>query len=619
MNTASVIAPAFIHSSIKRRRNTWYSINDGNWSDPTVWMSNASKRYSYPGQNIATPIFPQIGDDVYINHVVIANATITVNNLCVSGTLKGDANTRVLYVNGNIQCTGIVDFTSSNINLYLRGVNNDITTFTSGTLSTITYGALGYNQTILNLSYFNLSVENAGIKYPIANCTVAGNLNLFNSAVLQLSTFNLTVTGNTICAYQTYLLKSGSGTVLFTGYAQSTTISGIDFRTGNPSVECRGGLRYGNNDAGQYNKLTNFYIQGGLGKWSFTTNNQTTTQLAGYNFAKFQDVDIAAGITLTLTTLMQIEGTINGLSSTSKLLCNNGTLALNTSVQPMVTGILDITTYANDVYYVMDGAFTIWHANYWNLWIIQCTGTKTLGYNTTLLGLLNTGATILELSSYALTVTGTTTVNGTLKKASSTGAVTFIGTLSTGNSSGDVGVDNIDFTAGNPTVELRNGYTSTNLLSSALLTGTGTWNFTTNNQTIQDLGNSILGIFNAPMLISGAITVTRSSLGGLIHQNTINGNNAASTLDNRGLIQYQAATAPMATGILQTNAAANTFKYNLLGNQDVTGGTYRTLEFGGSGVKTLLGNVVINTTAGGSQSTTGSATINLNGFTITTI
>ena len=75
----------------------------------------------------------------------------------------------------------------------------------------------------------------------------------------------------------------------------------------------------------------------------------------------------------------------------------------------------------------------------------------------------------------------------------------------------------------------------------------------------------------------------------------------------------------MVTGQLQTNNAANTFKYNRAGVQDVKGGTYRTIEFGGSGVKTLLGNVIINTTAGGSQSTTGSASVNLNGFTITTI
>jgi len=67
------------------------------------------------------------------------------------------------------------------------------------------------------------------------------------------------------------------------------------------------------------------------------------------------------------------------------------------------------------------------------------------------------------------------------------------------------------------------------------------------------------------------------------------------------------------------SAAANIWRYDKAGNQDIKGTTYRTLEFGGSGVKTLLGNVVVNTTAGGSWSITGTASINYNGFTITTI
>ncbi len=75
----------------------------------------------------------------------------------------------------------------------------------------------------------------------------------------------------------------------------------------------------------------------------------------------------------------------------------------------------------------------------------------------------------------------------------------------------------------------------------------------------------------------------------------------------------------MLVGILQCDAAANTFKYNRAGNQDVLGGTYRTLEFGGSGVKTLLGDVFVNVTAGGSWSITGTASINYNGFSITNI
>lgn len=167
----------------------------------------------------------------------------------------------------------------------------------------------------------------------------------------------------------------------------------------------------------------------------------------------------------------------------------------------------------------------------------------------------------------------------------------------------------------NANIELQGGITG---FVGTFKSGTGTLSFTTNNQSITNGGT--LNI-DAVVLISGAITVINSITvaPNLILNNTLNGDNASSTFDNRSVVQYKNSTRPMVVGILQCNNAANTFKYNLSGNQDVTGGTYFTIEFGGSGVKTLQGNVIVNVTGGGGQSTTGSASVNLNGFTITTI
>jgi len=138
----------------------------------------------------------------------------------------------------------------------------------------------------------------------------------------------------------------------------------------------------------------------------------------------------------------------------------------------------------------------------------------------------------------------------------------------------------------------------------------------TNNQNFRARNGGALGA----NIIIDSITATRINDGNdSNHSGFFDGVSASSILDNRGIINYQNATAPMGTGDLQTNNAANTFRYNRAGAQDVKAGTYRTIEFGGSGAKRLLGNVVINVTAGGSQSTTGSATVDLNGFTITTI
>ena len=575
------------------------------------------------------------------------NQNINVNN----GLCAFDCQ---LIVEGNITVTNTAASASAlQVNNYLNGtlagsnfINQGIVYFNNAsnfTMATGTFDKDTYNTNIVGyvfngsitlpyITYQGLYIAGTGIKTSLGNTTLGANLDIGASATYQLSSFDLTVTGTTILTYRSYLLKSGTGNVLFIGYARSSTMSGIDFRTGNPNVECRGGLRYGNNDAGQYTKLGNFYIQGGLGKWSFTTNNQITTVLAGSNFARFQDIDIAAGITLTMTTLMQIEGTLNGLSSTSKLLLNNGVLVLNTSVQPMITGILDITTNINTVYYVMDGTFTLWHTAYWHLNITQCTGTKTLAGNTTINGDLYidpsvTIPCVLNTSTFSMTVNGTTTVSGRLNNTGG-GSMIFGGQFKIGNGSGSTGQCFIDFSGGNPAVEFRNGIYIVNQLAANFLTGTGTWTFTTNNQIFGDIsgGGSFVNI-NCPILISGAITLTIPSAPSTFQPtflNTVNGNNAASTLDNRvnnpnSYLNYQNATQPMLTGVLQCNAAANTFKYNMANNQNVSGGTYRTIEFGGSGIKTLQGNIVVNVTAGGSQLTTGTATINLNGFSITTI
>lgn len=168
------------------------------------------------------------------------------------------------------------------------------------------------------------------------------------------------------------------------------------------------------------------------------------------------------------------------------------------------------------------------------------------------------------------------------------------------------------------TAELKGGITSSS--RPYLVISSGTLLFTTNNQ------NFYVGTVNANMTIT-AITVTTSYNNGennIITMNGVldgpgtfvNGNSGAIATSH---FDYKNASQPMSLGTLNCDSIANIFKYNMAGNQDVKGTTYRTLEFGGSGVKRLMGNVVVNTTAGGSWSITGTATIDYNGFTITTI
>lgn len=630
MNTASIIAPAFVHASVKRRKNTWYSVKDGNWDDPTVWMSNATKRWSYPGLSVGTPIFPAVGDDVYINHSVTLNAgsgavPIVVNNLYVSGTFLADTFTRVINVNGDIQAVGTVNFTSSNVNMVLKGTNNYINTYTTGTTSTISYARMG-DQFIMVNNHCNVIVTGIGTKYLQTNLTTSGTIIIDVAAKIELLTFNMDA-GGAVSFASAIFSKNGAGSILFRGLITSGNVASTFSNTGNATIELRGGI--------YFNLVT---LTSGTSAWTFTTNNQNLLCAnVAYQFMGPWVVQGAITVTNDFHTTnvgpgILINATLNGTVAGSTFINKGNIYFVNSSATAMATfGVFDVTTYANNtVGYSYNGAGTIQYSSFQRLYI-NGSGVKAAPANMTIYGdlFVSQSAAIFDLGSFNLTNNGTTTLGSTAGSSSSctlrksgAGSILFVGNVRLSNQ----GVLDLDFT-GNPTVEIRGGLWSEGFAINQINSGTGVWTFSTNNQTID---NRAIGVANypvtldCPIVISGAITVTMlssqsSAIIDAILNGLLNGNNGSSTLDNRGLIEYKNVTQGMGTGVLTTNAAANTFKYNKAGNQDVKGGTYRTIEFGGSGIKTLLGNVIVNVTGGGGQSTTGTASINLNGFTITTI
>jgi len=303
-------------------------------------------------------------------------------------------------------------------------------------------------------------------------------------------------------------------------------------------------------------------------------------------------------------------GTLAKAITVNGIIQSNGGISLNTSfnIKTATNAVIDNldNLIASSVYYNSAYLQEIAPIDYYHLFLQP--GPRKFNKNTVIYGNLNVGFSAADLGLFDLIVYGTTFHAGLMKTGP--GSILFIGLLDGGNSASMI------FT-GLPSVELRGGWSFGNAAS--LTQASGTWTFTTNNQTFSSITS--IKALNVNFIISGAITITITSisLGGLIFNRSIDGNNAISTLDNRGIIEYKANQIPMLTGVLQCDSAANTWRYNATGAQDVKGTTYRTLEFGGSGVKTLLGNVVVNTTAGGSWSITGTASINYNGFTITTI
>jgi len=335
MNVNSIASP-FVHSTQKRRKNVWYSIKDGNWNDPNTWESNAlsfnQNNFNYPGQAIPTPVFPAIGDDVYIYHSVtvnVYNVVIPINNLFVSaaGTLLvGNGNTVNLTLSGNVQCEGTINLTSPQIiNFFVSGTNNYINTFICGTNSNFGYVNANYNQYVLDLTYSSLYIAGRGTKYLQVNTTLGKNLQVDPGAIFDIGVYDLTVTGITTLNVST-ILKQSAGSLIFIGKLTNVGEGGtLDF-SGNPTVECRGGVTF-----------NNMNFTSGTGAWNFTTNNQT---LIFYNRA-FQfngPVSVVGAITVTngggsvnLNFGMQINNSLNGTVAGSTFSNNTNSLILNTS------------------------------------------------------------------------------------------------------------------------------------------------------------------------------------------------------------------------------------------------------------------------------------------------
>jgi hypothetical protein len=492
----------------------------------------------------------------------------------------------------------------------------DLTTFIT---NVVNYNYNG-NVTISYLNFQGLEISGTGTKTASGNTVVGSNL-LVSSGTFQLSTFDLTVTGTSIVTPTFgFLAKNGAGSILFIGNFQPGNGAGqTDFRTGNPTVELRGGLTITNSNPNPNTIYT------GLGQWTFTTNNQSMNSW-NTNFPINFDapITIASGITLTVAASMyaQFSNTINGASVTSNL-TNRGFIGFHTlaSVSSMTTGTFDISTFTNTVLYTGNYSVTLPYSTYSSL-TISGTGTKTLAANTTLSAnlLINNGGQ-LECSTHNLTVNGTSNINPTVSRypfvKSGAGSLLFVGNVNLNTINGSYA---LDLSGGNPTVEFRNGITVgyAAILANWSRTGTGQWSFTTNNQTalIQAL------TYNCPVLISGAITVTMANNAlTTTFTNTINGNDVNSRLiiGASNVINYQSTTQPMATGVLDTSTNANTWIYGL-NNQDIKGSptispkqVYRNLTLNGTGVKTLQGYVsVLNT-----YTLTAPATLANNGFTLT--
>jgi hypothetical protein len=199
-------------------------------------------------------------------------------------------------------------------------------------------------------------------------------------------------------------------------------------------------------------------------------------------------------------------------------------------------------------------------------------------------------------------VTGTATFN----ISSTTGTKTFVG---------PVVVDpNCSWTnTANEPVTFRGGITHNGTTFSS---GTGLHTFDTNSQVLA--GASAM-TFGGAVTVTGAISLTNSNSNTVTINGTLNGTVAGSSTFVNGAnatLNYGAAAAPMATGVLTASANPNTVNYTRANIQTIRATTYHHLGLSGTSAKTAAAGLTVNgdfTLSGSASFTAGAFTHNLYG------
>ncbi|MRX42041.1 hypothetical protein GJU43_22420, partial [Flavobacterium sp. LC2016-23] len=175
---------------------------------------------------------------------------------------------------------------------------------------------------------------------------------------------------------------------------------------------------------------------------------------------------------------------------------------------------------------------------------------------------IQTGGT-LSVAGFDITISGTTSVTGTLIHSSNTGTKTYVG-LVTINSGGFWN------NSSNTGVIFRGGITNNGTFTS----GSGVHTFNTNNQ-------SLNGNLSIPKVTVTGVSLTNTSTSNLTVATALVG---TGTLVNSGTLNIGAATVAITT--LTATAAGNTVNYNGAA-QTIKSTSYYDLTFTGSGTKTF--------------------------------
>lgn len=574
------------------------------WSNPLNWSSGyipTSTDTAIITSNCIVDINNAICDELYVRSASV----LSFNN---STTLQISGITNY----GSITVTGSSSFLTMSGNDTKNTIWGNTTFGNTGTMNL--WNNTG-TLTVPDLDYFNMnSGANTYLGNRLLNTPITIRGSLYTGKGVLFVTADLTVDG--ICQYggEAYGLQISNCTVIFNSNTSNPNSDSVRFTNttiyANGVFQLRGfggGLFfYGDNTVYLKNGLdiTGNAVAGGTiiatgTTFTCTTNSQTISTPG----ISMKSLTIQGNI--TVTNIPSVQGPsgfittpiLTGTTTTSTLI-NKGVINYNGSTIPIPSGsgILDCSSFSNTFNYRYVGNQTLALITYWNLGLYNqgISGfTKTVPLNLITLGNLYTeGSFILDIN-YDIIVNGTYTqgiwapTNGgcTIRKYTN-GNMIFKGyyrVISGYSTSIDVAPNApgiiVEFQGGG----LMDGYPNYKQCTMKMTTNNQIWSF--QNEATPEFDN--LSILDG-ISITGTSTVS----GGLSVVNGITGTTGSSiSLTDKGQLYMYGAT-PFVncslTGTINTKVS-----YLRSGNQTVNGGVYGDLTLGGSGTKTLQGNVSV--------------------------
>lgn len=286
------------------------------------------------------------------------------------------------------------------------------------------------------------------------------------------------------------------------------------------------------------------------------------------------------------------------VGNTAPVPANDAVIASNVSISAASVTVVNLTINAGSTL-TMSGAFTLTVTG--NL-IVEgtLTGSTTSGSAISVTGTTTlNGSGAINLAAGSFTSTGATTLNGTsqITDGNNTGIDTFTGalTVNSGTTFSIAGTSSSVFGGGisnsgnfNKTgagIATLNGANS--IAGTLAITMAGA--VTVNGNTTMD--NTAGITFPGAVTISAATTFTNN--GTVSITGVLNGGNAVSSIWINGAsstLNYSNTAAPMATGVLTASAAGNTVNY-IGGAQTIKGADYENLTLGGASVTKTLNSI----------------------------